>query len=161
MNVRAFVLLLPLLSVIGCDAPTAPAPAGTRVPQPPGPSTVVADAAADFSAAYQQASEKKDVEELMRLYCWDGVSAEMRETVRGNARDELLSTFERIEITPVADIPESSVEGGVTWKTNLKPAAEAKVTFKPGRPGDFLATEIVWHLGLKNGRYLIVLSVPQ
>jgi hypothetical protein len=160
MNARIGVLLLSVL-VLGCEAATAPPATGSGVAVPPGPPGVSGDAAADFIATYREASEKNDLEGLMRLYCWDGVPADLRETIRGNAKDELLSTIDTIEIVPGSDMRETAVEGGIHWKANLKPVAQVNVTFKPGRPGDFLVSKLSWGLGMKNGRYLISVSVPQ
>jgi hypothetical protein len=164
--------MLPLC--LGCDAAApAPPPAATSHPLPtigtpagsatpaPSPATATGAAEARFIAAFRAAADKKDLEAMLRLYCWDGISAEWREVVAGNVRDELLQEVDTVQIVHAGDLRDSSVEGGVHWKANLKPVARLHVTYKPGLQGRMNLTQKDDSLGMKNGSYMIPVSIRQ
>jgi len=121
------------------------------------------DPEATILAAFRQASENKDVEQMLQLYCFDGVDAEMREVVRGNVRDELLHPVTDLQIV---DAPPGKhgprVEGGIHWKPNLTVVKVLKAKFAPAAPGEgFSITEADYALGIQNGQYRIVMSVRE
>jgi hypothetical protein len=158
------LICLLLIASLGCE-PATPAPAPPTAAPPPIPTLgspatpaatpqQVAGSAADrFIAAYKQANASKDLEAALRLYCFDGASPEMRETVRGNVKDELLQTVDTIEITQAAGLSETTADG---YRANLKPVAQVKVTYKPGGVN---ITEQTFGVGMKGGQYLIPVLV--
>src|SRR2546429_45822 len=125
--------LLPIvLTVIfaGCAPPPgANRPASSPQAGAPAPGSVspAGDPQGVFLAAFRAANEHKDVQQMLRLYCWDGIGAEMRETVRGNVQDELQQPIAEIEIVAVEPGKYGPRdEGGIRWKPNLKVVAELK-----------------------------------
>jgi len=173
MPCRTAIVLLAIMFLSGCESSTTPQPqpntagpppvptVGAPVPTTTAPAATAPAASASaegaFIAAYRQAHEKKDVEALLQLYCLDGVPSDMRDIMRGNIRDELKAPIDTIEIIPSSDAQEVRNEGGVIWKSNLKPVATLNVTYQPG--GVFSSASNA--LGLKNGRYLIPVGVRQ
>jgi hypothetical protein len=107
----------------GCAPPPA---ANNAAPSPQTGSSVATqvsparDPQAVFLAAFREASEHKDVQQMLKLYCWDGVDAEMRQTVRENVQDELRQPIADIEFVPVEPGKYGPRdEGGIRWKPNL------------------------------------------
>jgi hypothetical protein len=98
VNAREFCWSLLVVLLVGCS--TRQEEATTHLgPTPVSPgnaSSATADPQAAFIAAYRKASERKEIGQMLQLYCWDGVDAELRETIRGNVQDELSQ--------PVADL---------------------------------------------------------
>jgi hypothetical protein len=163
MNASKFGWFFLLVELMGCSArhedatihssPTPAAPGNTSSP--------VADPQAAFIAAYRQASERKDIGQMLQLYCWDGVDAELRETIRGHVQDELSQPVADVKIeSPPPGKYGPTVEGGVRWKPNLPVVAVLKVRFSPssGRRGLALS-QAEYGLGLKDGQYRLVVNV--
>ena len=157
--------LLPIaLTVVlaGCAPPptkSAPSPqasasASARV-------SATGDPQGVFLAAFREASEHKDLQQMLKLYCWEGVDAEMRDTVRGNVQDELRQPIADIEI--VAAEPGKygpRDEGGIRWKPNLNVVSVLKVRYKPAPSGSGLSVSEAKHtVGQQGGQYKITVPV--
>ena len=149
-----------ILVISGCEPPAnAPAPQGitTTAPPPPGLSaagTPAEDAHAALVAAYRAAHVKKDVGAMLKLYCFDGVSEEMRETIRENVEAELRYPIESLSIAAIA--PRShgpTVEGGVHWRPSLEVVALLTVNFDTSRapPGQLATQQVRLTVGTKGG----------
>src|SRR6516164_7960452 len=109
-------LLLGVLILTACDShrPTSATNSGPAGTPRETPSGGVTDPQATFIAAFRQASERKDIDQMLKLYCWDGVDSELRETIRGNVRDELLQSVADLKIeAPSPGKFGPTVEGGV------------------------------------------------
>jgi hypothetical protein len=136
MNAWMFGLVFVALVLAGCNShrQTPSTNSGlSGIAGSPGGET---DLQATFIARFRQASEKKDLDQMLQLYCWDGVDAELRETVRGNVLDEFLKPVAdlRIESPPPGKYGATN-EGGVRWKPNLPVIAVLKVRFSPAPMG--------------------------
>ena len=94
---------------------------------------------------------------MLKLYCWDGVDAEMRE----NVQDELRQPIADIELAPVEPgkyAPRD--EGGIRWKPNLNVVLELKVRYKKPSPGSGLTVSEAKHtVGLQVGQYRITVPI--
>jgi hypothetical protein len=163
MNVRKAGWFLLALLLAGCKARHEDATTqSSTTPAIPGKaSSPIADPQAAFIAAYRQASERKDIGQMLQLYCWDGVDADLRETIRGNVQDELSQSVADVKIEPPPPGKYGpTVEGGIRWKPNLPVVAVLKARFSPspGRRGLALS-QAEYGLGLKDGQYRLVVNV--
>jgi len=120
------------------NKPAPPPPAGAGAPSAAAQGTPApaGNAQAAFLAAFRQASEARNIDQMLKLYCWDGVDNEMRETVRGNVQDELeqpVTDLEFVAVKPGEIGP--TVEGGIRWKPNLPVVAMLQDRYSKPRPG--------------------------
>jgi hypothetical protein len=158
-----FGLVLVALVLAGCNShrqtpSTNSGLSGTAGAIPSGGET---DLQTTFIARFRQANEQKDLDQMLQLYCWDGVDAELRETVRGNVLDEFLQPVAdlRIESPPPGKYGATN-EGGVRWKPNLPVIAVIKVRFSAAPKGKGLALSAAeYGLGLQDGQYRLVVNV--
>ncbi|MFL5339272.1 MAG: hypothetical protein ACJ8F7_03815 [Gemmataceae bacterium] len=164
MSISKAALPLLLVGLAGCDfhrtATTQTEPSGTPSANPTRPA---GDPQAAFIAAFRQACARKDVDQMLQLYCWDGVDSELRETIRGNVTDEFRQPLTDVKIEPPPPGKYGpTVEGGIRWKPNLPVVAVLKVRFAPPGPGSGLGlTAAEYGLGLKNGQYRLVVNVRE
>ena len=146
----------------GCEPPAnSPAPQGITTTAPPPPplgqsaaGTPAEDAHAALVAAYRAAHAKKDVAAMLKLYCFDGVSEEMRETIRENVEAELRYPIASLSIDPVAPGSHGPrVEGGVRWRPSLEVVALLTVNFDTSRaaPGELATQQVRLTIGQKDG----------
>ena len=159
--------LLPILLaavLAGCAPPPA---ANKRAPSPQTGSSTSAlvstagDPQGVFLAAFREASEHKDLQQMLKLYCWDGVDAEMRDTVRENVQDELrqpIADIELVSVEPGKYGPRD--EGGIRWKPNLNVVLLLKVRYTKPPPGSGLTVSEAKHtVGLQGGEYRITVPI--
>jgi hypothetical protein len=159
--------LLPILLAAvfaGCAPPSA---ASKATPSPQTGSSASAavspegDPQAVFLAAFREASERKNLEQMLKLYCWNGVDAQMRETVRENVQDELrqpIAGIEFVAVDPGKYGPRD--EGGIRWKPNLNVVSVVKVRYTPPPPGSGLSVSEAKHtVGLQGGQYKITVPI--
>lgn len=163
MRLKSFPLLILLPVLAGCiPGPAANSPAPSPQTGSAGPVRVApaADPQAAFIAAFRLASEQKDVQQMLNLYCWDGVDAPMRETVRENVQDELRQSIEGVELVPVeAGKYGPRDEGGIRWKPNLTVVSLLKVRYAKQPGGGLALSEAKHTLGLQNGQYRLTVPV--
>ena len=150
--------------LVGC-APPSTAKKSSPSPQTESSTSALVTPAGDpqavFLAAFREASEQKNLEQMLKLYCWEGVDAQMRETVRENVQDELRQ--------PIADMEFVAAEsgkygprdeGGIRWKPNLKVVSVLKVRYTPPPPGSGLSVSGAKHtVGLQGGQYKITVPI--
>jgi hypothetical protein len=165
MNARMIGLMLVPLVLAGCNSHRKAPTTNTEQSGAAGaiPSGGETDPQATFIARFRQASEKKDFDQMLQLYCWDGVDAELRETVRGNVQDEFLQPVAdlRIDSPPTGKFGATN-EGGVRWKPNLPVIAVLKVRFSPAPMRKGLALSAAeYGLGLQDGQYRLVVNVRE
>jgi hypothetical protein len=122
-----------------------------------------ADPGKELVAAFRRASEQKDLEAMLKLYCWDGVDAEMRETVRGNVEGELRQPVTELEIVPADPAQHGPrVEGGIRWRPSLPVVAVLKAKYAKAPPGSGWNVEAAdYTLGLKEGHYRMTVPVKE
>lgn len=156
MRTLAVLVLPACLLLCGC----LPSPAGSAG----GTAGGSGDPAADLVAAYRQAHSNQDIDAILALYCFDGADAEMRETIRGNVRDELLAPIKAIHIEPAdpqAHGPRD--EGGIRWRPSLDVIALMTVEYDTSSvpPGSFVFTESQHTVGTRDGRYQLTVPVRE
>jgi hypothetical protein len=137
-------------------------------PGPPGQPAAASpsdDAAqAGLIAAYRAAHDKKDVEAMLKLYCFDGVSDDMRQTIRENVEDELRHPIASVSIEPVAPGTHGpTVEGGVHWRPSLEVIAQLIANFdtSKARPGELATQQVKHSIGKKQGTYHFTVPVRE
>lgn len=171
MSVPRYALIVFLAAATaGCEPPpaankSAPGQAGAGAPNvasqaAPAPA---GDPQAAIMAAFRQASERSDMDQMLKLYCWDGVDNEMRETVRGNVQDELEQPVTDLEFVPVEPGKIGpTVEDGIRWKPNLPVVAMLRARYTKPRPGTQLTLSEANHtLGLQGGQYRLTVPVRE
>jgi hypothetical protein len=171
MNGHRFAsLCLCVLALCGCEPPAnSPAQPGAGAPPlPPGQPAAVSssDEAAQTAlvAAYRAAHDKKDVEAMLKLYCFDGASDDMRQTIRENVEDELRHPIASASIEPVAPGTHGpTVEGGVHWRPSLEVVAllTAKFDTSKSRPGELATQQVKHSVGKKRGACLFAVPVRE
>jgi hypothetical protein len=165
-SIRRWTLLLFLCGILGCQPSIGakkPASAPAARSEPVSAPTVSRDPKDAFMQAFRQASVNKDLEAMLQLYCFDGVDAEMRDVVRGNAKDELrqpVTDLQIVEAEPGKHGP--TVEGGIRWRPSLPVVAVMKAQFAKAPPGSgFWVSEAEHTLGIKSGQYRITVPVRE
>ena len=98
---------------------------------------------------------------MLKLYCWDGVDAQMRDTVRENVQDELrqpISDIEFVAVEPGKYGPRD--EGGIRWKPNLNVVSVLKVRYtKPPAGSGLTLSEAKHTVGLQGGQYKMTVPI--
>ena len=156
--------LLPIVLtavLAGCSPTAASKPASSAQASSPSSASAAADPRTAFQVAYREASEHKDVQQMLKLYCWDGVDQEMRKTVQENIQDELsqpIADMEFVSVEPGKYGPRD--EGGIRWKPNLNVDVVLKVRYTKPPSGTGLSLSEAKHtLGLQNGQYRITVPI--
>ena len=162
-------VLLGALMACGCEPPAKTSvpqvPPGAPAPAPPPPptgqpaaETPSNDPHAALVAAYRAAQARKDSRAILNLYCFDGVSDDMRQTVRENVEAELRYPIKSVSVTPVAPGTYGpTVEGGIHWRPSLEVVALMTVIFDTSRaaPGELVPQQLKLTVGRKgNASYL-------
>ena len=159
-----------VLVLSGCEPPansSAPQGAGGP-PAPPGQAAAVSssDEAAQKALvdAYRAAHTKKDVEAMLRLYCFDGVADDMRQVIRENVEAELRYPITSAAIESVAPGTHGpTVEGGVHWRPSLEVVALLTVNFDTSRaaPVEYSTQQVKLTVGKKRGACLFAVRVRE
>jgi hypothetical protein len=167
MRMPALWTMICLLVMAGCDAKPSSPPASNTPGTPSAPTAVLPPVAAagaqtpeQFIAAYRAAHASKNVDEELKLVCWDDVAADRREIIRENVLDESQSELNTVEMVAAPSKPDKWQEGNLWWRANLKPTHVMKLTFKTAPGGGLQMSAAEKNVGLKNGRYLFVVNVP-
>jgi hypothetical protein len=158
-------VLLGALVACGCEppanvsAPRAPTGKTASAPAPPPPppgqpaaETPSNDPHAALVAAFRAAHARKDAQAILSLYCFDGVSEDMRQTVRQNVEAELRYPIKSVSVVPTAPGSHGpTVEGGVHWRPSLQVVALLTVTFDTSRaaPGELVPQQLRLTVGKK------------
>jgi hypothetical protein len=125
--------------------------AGASVPQ------------AALVAAYRAAHERKDVEAILKLYCLDGASADVRDVTRENIEHELRHPIAAVQIGAALEATNASQEGGVRWRPSLPEVARVTVDYDTSRksPGEMAVSQAVFSVGMKRGRCYFTVPVRE
>lgn len=129
--------------------------------QPPSaPQDKAGTSQSDFIAAYRRAHDARDVDAMGKLYCWDGVTPEIKDITERYAYDfddeirdaKLTSEHPR-------DRPNQYVRDGVTYGFNLPIVLELLVEYPAPTKGAHNSN--YYPVGVKDGHYLIAVMVPK
>lgn len=114
---------------------------------------------AELIDAYRRAHDRRDLQAMMKLYCWDRVTPEIRKMTEQHARENFDEKIGKITMT--SEHPKERltqyIRNGVTYGLNVTPVKELVVeTPVPNSPPGSL----YYPVGMKNGRYCIALAAP-
>ena len=111
----------------------------------------------EFIQAYRQAHDRRDLQAMMKLYCWDRVTPEIRKLTEKHAKEDFDEKIGSIKI--ISEHPKERltqyIRNGVTYGLNL-PAVKELVVETPAPS----AGSSYYPVGIKDGRYCIVLAAP-
>lgn len=118
---------------------------------------------AEFVEAYHQAHESQDVQAMMKFFCWDRVTPEVRKQTEDLAKGELALKISDIGISRTSEPLErmrklSYVKDGVTYRFNLSVVAALAVRFQP-LPKE-IESASYYAVRIKDGHYLIAVMAP-
>jgi hypothetical protein len=122
-------------------------------------SSVGASSESDLIQAFRQAHNRRDLEAMLNLFCWDGVTPEIRHVTETHIEESFDETIQSVRMT--SEHPKGRmnqyIRDGRTYGFNLPLVKELVVeTASPGA-GSPLS---YYPIGLKNGRYAIALMAP-
>lgn len=114
---------------------------------------------AELINAYRQAHGRRDLQAMMKLYCWDRVTPEIRKMTEEHAKEEFDEKIGKITMT--SEHPKERltqyIRNGVTYGLNLEPAKELVVeTPMPNSPPG----SMYYPVGIEDGRYCIAVAAP-
>jgi hypothetical protein len=120
----------------------------------PGPSK------SDFMAAYRRAHDARDVDAMRKLYCWEGVTPEIKDVTERYAYDFEDKIID-IKLTSEhpKDRPNQYVKDGVTYGFNWPIVLELVVEYPAPTQGAHNTN--YYPVGVKDGHYLIAVMVPK
>lgn len=147
---------------LGCEPPPKTGVGTSPAAAPAAPSAMSPeDAQAAFLASFRHASQSRDANAMLALYCLDGVDAEMQQTVRENIQDELAQTVADLEFLPADPARHGPrMEGSIRWKPNLPVVVLVKASYSaPPASGGTTLTKATHAVGMKGGRYLITVPI--
>jgi hypothetical protein len=114
----------------------------------------------EFVAAYRRAHDARDVDAMHKLYCWDGVTAEIKnitEQYAYNFEDKIIDI--KLTSEDPKDRPNQYGKEGVTYGFNLPIVLELLVEYPAPTKGAHNTN--YYPLGLKDGHYLIAVMLPK
>ncbi len=161
-----------VVAAVGCQPHAAPAgsEAATSPGGPPPPPASVTSGSgnsqpqAELLAAYRTAHERGDVAAVLKLYCFDGASSDVREVTRENVAHQLRYPLADLSIAPLPpDHVHVRHEGDVRLRSNLPDVALATAKFDTSRaaPGEWAVSEAVLAVGMKGGRCYFTVPVRE
>jgi hypothetical protein len=113
----------------------------------------------ELISAYRQAHDHRDLEGMLKLFCWDNVTREIRHSTEEHAKSSFDDKVVDVEIT--AEHPKGRVyeflRNGVRYGFNLTVIKELVVE-SPVAKGD--SERSYYPIGIKDGRYMIALMAP-
>jgi hypothetical protein len=111
-----------------------------------------------FIKAYQTAHEHHDAEAMSKLYCWDGVTADVRASAGSHFFDEPIVDIKLVN-EPAPGRIKAYVKNGVAYRFNLPVVSELVVKHPPLSKAADNAS--YYPVGIKDGRYLIAVMAPK
>jgi hypothetical protein len=148
-----------LSHVLCCSVAAAAALAGCSTTRSSSPGSA-GPSQSHFIEAYRRAHDTHDVESMRKLYCWDGVTPDIREiTERYNYDFEEKITDIKLTSEHPKERPNEYIKDGVTYGFNLPVVLELVVEYPPLSKGAHSAN--YYAVGIKDGRYLIALMAPK
>lgn len=116
----------------------------------------------DLIEAYRRAHDHSDVQAIMNLFCWDGVTAEVRTQTEDVERGKFGVKISELKVTTEDPVERmkvlSYVRDGITYRFNLPVVAALAIYFPPLSKDN--ESVQYYALGTKDGRYLIALMAP-
>jgi hypothetical protein len=114
----------------------------------------------EFTAAFRQAHDHRDLEAMSKLFCWDRVTPEIRKSTEDYLRGAFDDKIVDIKLTTEhpQGRPDVYVRNGITYRFNLPVVAELVVQNPPLPKEAFSGT--YYPLGTRDGRYLIAQMAP-
>lgn len=116
-------------------------------------------AEAELIDAYRQAHDRRDLQAMMNLYCWDRVTPEIRKMTERHAKESFDEKIGKIAMT--SEHPKERlnqyIRNGITYGLNLTPVKELVVeTPEPNSPPG----SMYYPVGIKDGHYCIAVAAP-
>jgi hypothetical protein len=126
----------------------------------PAPQDNAGPSQSDFIAAYRRAHDARDVEAMRKLYCWDGVTPEIKDITERYAYD-FEDKIRDIKLTSEhpKDRPSQYAKDGVTYGFDLPVVLELVVEYPAPTKGAHNTN--YYPVGVKDGHYLIAVMVPK
>jgi hypothetical protein len=109
-------------------------------------------------AAFKAGYEKKDVDALMGLVYWKGVTVQTKNSIRRSFERVLKAPMDNVFVVPKPkDLTLEYTHGSITYRINLQPVGWLRVFYKKHQQG---VTTTSYVVGEKDGRYLIATAAP-
>ena len=114
----------------------------------------------DFIEAFRRAHDRHDAEAMRKLFCWDGVTPQVREPAERHsyAFEEKIVSIKMTSEHPAGRVNEFT-KNGITYAFNLPAASELVVELEPLTRG--ASNTNYYPVGFKDGHYLITLMAPK
>ena len=141
--------LAAMSALVGCSGSTSSKQNSTNTPQ------------SDFIEAFRRANDRHDAEAMRKLFCWDGVTPQVRESAEQPSHyafEEKIVSLKMTSEHPAGRMNEVTKDG-ITYAFNLPVTSELVVELEPQTKG--ASNTNYYPLGLKDGRYLITLMAPK
>jgi hypothetical protein len=110
--------------------------------------------------AYRQAHDRRDLQAMLQLFCWDGVTPEVRKVTENGVKEMFEDKLLSVKMT--TEHPKGRmnryIKNGVTYGLNL-PVLKELVVETPFLP-KATPERSYYPVGLKEGHYLISLMAP-
>lgn len=112
---------------------------------------------------YRQAHNSRDLQAMLKLYCWDRVTPEIRKMSEAGAKAMFEEKIVSIEMT--SEHPKGRINqyirSGVTYGLNLTPVKELVVeTRVSNSPPASSPASSYYPVGIKDGHYRIAVAAP-
>jgi len=113
----------------------------------------------DFIEAFRRAHDRHDAEAMRKLFCWDGVTPQVRESAERHsyAFEEKIVSIKMTSEHPAGRVNEFTKDG-ITYAFNLPAKSELVVELEPLTRG--ASNTNYYPVGFKDGHYLITLMAP-
>lgn len=110
--------------------------------------------------AFRQAHDRRDMDAMLRLFCWDGVSQETRQITLDFLKQGFDEKIVSLKVTTERpkEALDTFVKGGVTYRYNLPVIAWLVEENPPLTRGSFSGN--YYPIGVQGGRYLIAQMSP-
>ena len=109
---------------------------------------------------YRRAHDTRDLQAMLKLFCWDGVTPEIRKVMETRIKEMFEETL--LSIRTTTEHPKGRmnryIKNGVSYGLNL-PVVSELVVETPSLP-KAAPEKSYYPVGIKNGRYLISLMAP-
>jgi hypothetical protein len=110
--------------------------------------------------AFRQAHDRRNVQAMLNLFCWDGVTPELRKLTEDSVKTSFEDKIVSIKMTsehPKGRMNEY-IRNGMTYGFNL-PVVMELVVDSPSLPNSGSSSDY-YPVGIRNGKYLIALMAP-
>ena len=140
--------LAAMSALVACSGSTLSGQNSTNTPQ------------SDFIEAFRRAHDRRDAEAMRKLFCWDRVTPQVRESAERHsyAFEEKIVSIKMTSEHPAGRVNEFTKDG-ITYAFNLPAASELVVELEPLTRG--ASNTNYYPVGFKDGHYLITLMAPK